>query len=477
MAWSPEQWLSVLEQRLYERQPHISEMNAYYTGDHPLPFVTRAHAEKIRNEFRQLLKDSRSNFAELVVDAVAERMSVEGFRLSAADDQQADNATWAIWQANGLDSESQVAFVEALAKGMSYLSVWAPEKQGGYASIAVEDPLQTIVAYEPGSGFRRRSAALKLWEDAEQGIERANVYLPDAIVKFQRPLGSSSTQAHMSGNERSFEAEGTPVRSSGTSGSKGWVRVDTGPDVVVNRLRVVPIVPLRNRPRLLMEGTSELVNVCRIQNQINGFVFLLALAGYFGAHRQRWIAGIPLYDDDNKPLDTFNAAIDRIWASENPDARFGDFEQTSLDGYISAIEQKVAHLAVTTRTPKHYLLPEGQEPSGDAIKSAEAGLVKKVQARQRTYGEGVEEALRLARMFQGAADAPVDSEVVWADPQIRTEAEVTDATIKKFQGHLITWQQACQDLGYSPQTIARMLEAFGGTPPTPDAAAGEPAAA
>lgn len=476
MAVTPEQWLLVLEQRLVERQTEMQQMDDYYTGDHPLPFVTRAHAEKVRNEFRELLKDSRSNFAELVVDAVAERLRVDGFRLSASSDEAADEAAWATWQANGMDAESQVAFVEALVKGVSYVSVWAPERVGGYASMAVEDPLQTIVAYEPGSGFRRRAAALKVWHDDVLGVDRANVYLPGGVFKFKaagREIGGATTTA----KGRSFEESRGVARIAQQPGAAArWAPLETG-SFVRNPAGVVPIVPLRNRPRLLVEGRSELENVCRIQNQVNAFVFLLALAGYFGAHRQRWMTGVPLFDEDNRPLDVFDAAIDRLWASENPDAKFGDFAQTSLDDYIKSIEQKVSHIAVTTRTPKHYLLPEGQEPSGDAIKSAEAGLVKKVQARQLTFGEGIEEALRLARRFEGKGDTPADSEVVWVDPQIRTEAEVTDATLKKFQGRLITWQQACLDMGYSPQAIARMLEAFGGVPPTPNDAAGDPAAA
>lgn len=478
---TPEWWLAKLEARLSDRQGEMQKLNDFYTGDHPLPFLTKAHLPKIRDEFRELLADSRSNFTALVVDAVEERLRVEGIRLSASSDQAADSETWDTWQANNMDSESQIAFVEALVKGVSYLSVWAPEKDGGPASIAVEDPLQTIVGYEPGSNYSRRAAALKVWKDEWTGTDRANVYLPNGIYKYEA-AGTEIGGATMSaGDDSSFEDKSRSVvkRASSTSTATSRWKPLEGDDFVTNPLNVVPIVPLRNRPRLLCEGKSELADVYRIQNQINGFLFLLALAGYFGAHRQRWMTGVSLYDEENKPLEPFNAAIDRLWATENPDAKFGDFEQTDLAGYISAIEQKVQHLAVISRTPKHYLLPEGQEPSGDAIKSAEAGLVKKIQGKQRPFGESLEEAIGLARRFEGAGETPVDSEIIWADPQIRTEAEVTDAAIKKFQAHVATWEQTCQDIGYSPQTIARMLAAFGGSAPTPTdpAAPGAPAAA
>ena len=57
--------------------------------------------------------------------------------------------------------------------------------------------------------------------------------------------------------------------------------------------------------------------------------------------------------------------------------------------------------------------------------------------------------------------------MVWGDPETRTEAEITDAAIKKFQAGMVPWQQAAEDLGYSQTQIARMLALFGGTAPTP----------
>jgi hypothetical protein len=452
-AQSPLWWLEKLSGELAHRQPAMQLLDRYYTGEHPLPFVTRAHNAKMRDEFHTLLKDSRSNFMRLVVDVVEERLRVEGFRLSASADEQADQDSWDIWQANQMDAESQTAFVEALVKGVSYLSVWAGEP---FPTIAVEDPLQTIVGYVPGTNYRQRAAALKVWRDDWTGMDRANVYLPQGTFKFEaeRPseqLASMGAAAAMQSARQS-----------------GWRELPE--EFVSNPLGVIPIIPLRNRSRLLVEGESEIADVFRVQNQINGFLFLLALAGYFGAHRQRWAVGLSLMVDPktNKPVEPYDTAIDKLWTSENPDTRFGDFEQTALDGYIKAIEQKVLHIAVTTRTPRHYLIEQGQSPSGDAIKSAESGLTKKVERKQRTFGEGLEEAVRLARLFQGEEDAPVDSEIVWADPEIRTEAEITDAAIKRFQAKLTPWAQTMEDLGYSQTQIARMLEMFGGAAPDPE---------
>ena len=439
--------LNVLYGKLTDRAPLVKKMDAYYRGDHPLPFLTKAHQDKIRSEFRQMLDDSRSNFMRLVIDATAERLTVSGFRLSAESDIQADKDSWDIWQANNLDSLSRTAFLETLIKGVSYFSVWSPEDGDDYARIAVEDALETIIAYTPGSNFTERDAALKAWADVASGMERANVYMPDGIYKYERPL-----------QEQSSRKTSTPQGTQAAGGGPRWQPVKDD-EFVTNPIGVVPIVALRNRPRLLVEGESEIADHIQIQNQINSFNFLLALAGYFGAHRQRWVAGIKMETDEAKGTlkEPFDVAIDKLWASEDPDTKFGDFQQTDLNGYMDAIHQKLEHLAVVSRTPRHYFTASGQEPSGDAIKSAESGLVKKVINKQEDFGDGLEEMLRLARLFQGESDLPVDSEVVWADPAVESEAVRTDAAVKKYAAGLIPKEQALEDLGYSQTEIARIM--------------------
>ena len=63
--------------------------------------------------------------------------------------------------------------------------------------------------------------------------------------------------------------------------------------------------------------------------------------------------------------------------------------------------------------------------------------------------------MRLARRFGGEPDSPVDSEIVWADPQTESAATITDAAIKQFAGGLIPWEAALEKLGYTQTQIRR----------------------
>jgi hypothetical protein len=468
----PVRWLNELYPALVARERRLRLLEDYYSGKHPLPFLTESHTAKMRLEFSRLLNESKSNFMRLVCDAVEERLLIEGFRLSASSSQEADQDTWAMWQQNDMDSQSSIAILESLIKGQSYLSVWG---DGENAEIAIEDACQTIVGYEPGSNYRRRSAALKVWHDDLDNTIRANVYMPRGIYKFvANDGGTGAVKAIVTdtADETTFEGSRTPggsvrvdVAGAATDAPR-WVELEN--QFVENPLGVVPIIPLRNRPRLGIEGESEISDVITIQNQINAFLFLLALAGYFGAHKQRWATGITIATNaqTGKPEELLSG-VDTLWQNENPEGKFGEFSQTDLAGYIKAIEQKVLHIAVTTRTPRHYLIEQGQSPSGDAIKSAESGLVSKVTRKMRPFGEAFEETLRLARRFAGQPESPPDSEVVWADPELRSEAEVVDAAVKKMQIGLIDRWQALEDIGYTQTQIERMRNE---PPPVPPAA-------
>lgn len=440
-------WLHKLEVELYSRRDKMLLMDAYYTGDGiPLPFLTKAHETKYSDEFRQLLNDCRANMMALVVEAVTERLRVDGFRLSATTDPTTDAPSWQIWQSSNMDANSAIAFEEAIVKGVSYLSVW-PAEDGGVPTIAVEDPTETIVGYVPGSNFKKRAAALKLWKDDWTGLLRANVYMPEGIYKFQAK------------DNRTAQTGSYAVATARRLSYTRWEPVDTGDDFVENPIGIVPIVPLRNRPRLLKEGESDLCDLTPIQNQINATLFLKAMASYFSAHKQRWMVGGTIARDANgKAVEPFDVAADTLWHDEDPEVKFGEFSQTDLKGYIDSIKQFIDIIAIKTRIPRHYLEQSGQAPSGDSIKSAEAGLVRRVEGKQGHFGEALEETLSLALQFTGEAAPPSDSQIVWADASTESEAVRTDATIKQFAEGVIPWEAALEKLGYTMTEIQRYSE-------------------
>lgn len=428
---SPDWWREVLLKGLADRTRGKGSIQIpldYYEGLHDLAYADRAYEKA----FGGTLKGFANNWSFVVVQAPAERLRPQGVQFGGG---KPTREAWDIWQRNELDSWAAMHQTSTLTTGYGYMLVWPGGD--GKASITVEDPRQMIVAYKPGT--RQRAAALKKWADEWTGKLNVTLYLPNALYKWQSQGNQWTTGLSIgTWNERQVQGEDWPLP---------------------NPLNAVPVVEFLNDPSLRLEGRSEIRRVIPLQKAVNKLTADMIVASGFASFRQRWATGveIPVDPETGKPIEAFKAAVDRVWAVGDKDAQFGDFAATDLKNYVEAIEMLVQHIAAQSRTPRHYFFQSGQNPSGDAIKSAETGLVAKVLERQLHMGERYEETLRLAGQIEGADWAnETSAELVWADPEFRTEGELTDAVIKQVQAGLITWRTALRRLGYSPTDIDDM---------------------
>lgn len=422
-----ETWRDELSKQLTARWRRIKIYDEYYRGEHRLAFAS----EKYRTQFGKLFSRFADNWMPIVVDAVAERLNVQGFRFG---EQAGDQDAWTIWQRNQLDVDSQIAHTEALIAGMAYTLVGPDADER--AQITIEHAAQAIVAFAPGSR-RRRVAGLKRWQ-ADDGRMMATVYMPDYVWKWQSRRPVKGTGKFM------------------------WEPRDREDDVwpLPNPLGVVPLVPLRNRPLLLTEGTSELHGVIELQDAVNKLVADMLIASEYGAYRQRFVAGmeVPIDEATKKPREPFTSGPGKLWIAETKDAKFGEFEASDLRNFVTGIEMLVQHAASQTRTPPHYFYLKGTFPSGESIKSAETGLVAKARKTMMPFGEGWEETMRLSFALEGDDRAQViDAETIWADPESRSESEHVDALVKKKQLG-VPDEQLQEDAGYTPQQRARFPE-------------------
>src|SRR5690606_29674319 len=112
----------------------------------------------------------------------------------------------------------------------------------------------------------------------------------------------------------------------------------------------------------------------------------------------------------------------------------------------------------------HYIGTATDNPaSADAIRSAESRLVKRAERKQRIFGGGWEQVMRLVRRIQtGEWDPRLRQlETVWRDASTPTIAQKADAAIKLYtappgQRPIVPLRQTREDLGYSAAQIARM---------------------
>lgn len=458
-AW----WLHRLIGQLLLDRPRMLLMDRYYRGNAPLPTLPR----ELQTEYRRMLQQARSNFMGIVVDAPAERLNVQGFR--PRGDEEADDTAWSWWNDNGMDVDANLVITNALAMGRGYMLV---ERLSGEDAprVQVEDPRMAMVEMDP-SNRHRRVSGLRLWNDEWHDRVMADVWIDgDTCYHFaaraNRVMRSTLWPQPW---EPAFRIDDTQVRYTDlvlreepASTIDDWFQSWVALDYDRNGPSDVPLVPVVNKPSSLKvpDGESEIDDVYLTQSRINEMIFNLSLAAWTAAYQQKWATGIdiPVDPETGNPVQEYKSAVDRVWADTSPEAKFGAFPATDLKNYIAAIDNDVQHLAVQTRTPRHYFLQQGQSPSGDAIRSAEAGLVAKVMEKQRTYGRSFAEVIRLYQTLSGGDARPV--EVIWADPEFRTLSELTDAVIKQHAAQLIPTQTAQEMLGKSPSEIELMKSLF-----------------
>lgn len=401
---SGEWWRDRLLARIEAERPELERLSDYYEGRHPLAFAT----SKYREAFGRLLKPLRDDWMQIVVDAAVERLTVDGFRFGEAG-EDGDRDAWSIWQANSLDARSVMAHTEAVKLGRAYL-VTGPGEAGEPPRIITEHPLRAAVEEDPARPDHRL-AGLQRFVDPF-GVEHCIVWTPEARWEWTR---SATTR----------QPQEAPV-------AGAWELVSEGENPVGR----VPIVALPNRPSLSRpEGRSDLAGVIPLQDAVNKLIADLMVASEFSAFRQRWATGIEIPTDPESGealADQWISAISRVWTVEDEGAKFGEFSATDLRNYTEATETLIRHIAAQTRTPPHYLLGEVINTSAEALKAAEAGLVSRVRMKQLGMGDGWEEAMRLAFAWQGDLERAADkaAEVIWRDPETRTQAETVDAATK-----------------------------------------------
>ncbi|MFK0295483.1 phage portal protein [Streptomyces sp. NPDC090442] len=407
------EWIDYLHGKLGKRLPSIRKYADYYEGRQAtMPFSQNLYSTAFGDAFREW----SDNFCALVIDAVLERLSVVGFRLT--DDPDADADAHDIWMRNNMPVQSSAAHLDAMVHGEAYAIVWAGVDNEPV--ISCESAEQVVVQYRPGSRTEIEAAA-KFYRD-DFGREYVSLWTADYTYT-------------------SF------------SDGRQWYEPVQDP----NPLGVVPVVPISNRARLTGDPVSDLQSIVPLQDAINKTATDALVASEMAAFPARFVTGLEIVEDgDGRPIEPFRIAIDKVLQAEDPQARFGQFAAADLSNYRVLIDLLTQHLASLARVPYHYMLDSGGQPAtGEGAEAAEYGLIAKSRERILHFGRAWVEVMRLAFLVKGDSRADCHTaEVIWADVENRSEAQHMDALIKlKALGVPVEvlWERA----GFTPAQIAR----------------------
>lgn len=432
MTRSLEEWRDYLLPKLADRISHNALLRSYYNGNHPLPQAPTSTTAK----YRRLAEMSITNMCGLVVDAPTSKLTPMGVRLS--EDGVEDLQLWRdVWTANKLNAQCRITHEEALKVGRSAVLVWPVEGDTPGVSVTVEDADQVIVAYAPGSRYKRL-AALKWYND--DGFDYVTVWDSDNVFSWLRASTSHTTPSSGDGWEPDLNMPGGP-----------------------HPFKVPPVVEFLCKPDAKGHPTPEIsTGVIRLQTRINKTMFDIVVAGEDGAFPQRVMVGIEIPTDGNgDAVNPLTSGPNRVWALQSQDpqnpssGRIDQFPAYDTSRLLAFAETSIRELGWISRTSAIFMLGGAANVGADMIRALDDGHRSKVVAHQMVLGESWEEVFTLALIALGRPDAP-DIEVDWESPDFSSPAEMADAAIKlRTAGY--SFRAIARYMGASPAEVLRLV--------------------
>lgn len=400
------------------RRNEYEEAGAYYEGNVAEVFATA----NLRRAMRKTGYNSRLNFCRPVVDAVQNRLEITSVLGTSDEGQKVIDETW---EFNELNLDSNEIHRWTLVYGDCYAMVWPDED--GNLEVSYNTPLTTTIVYDPEHP-RRKLYAIKMWE-TEDGT-RLNVYGPETIDRYS----TTSTEV---------------------TDAAQWSLTES----IENPFGEVPVFHFRTmRPY----GRPEHKDAFDAQNYINKqFIQSMVVSDYQGAPQRYALSTIENSseiedfeegDTDRENIGSLKNGPGEVWYMKGIHT-VGQFQPADPSVFWTPIKDTVRSMASLTNTPLHYFEKTGNVPSGEALRVAEAPLIKKVADRKQSFGQSWRDLFKFVLKVN---DLDEDVQIKWVEVESLDELERLDAALKK-RNEGISLQQVMREQGYDEEVITRVI--------------------
>jgi len=388
-----ETMISALEQDL-DPDGRLGLVANYLRGAHRLAYMPKG----AKAEFKRTAEKAVTNWLPLVSDIYSDSLHVDGYRAAKASD---NSKAWDYWQANGLDARQSIAIRGALEHGAAYVLV--------LPSVGSSPQIKPLAALRSYAFFEDEDDEYPVWflyrvGNSALGDGRLyDLYDDTNVYRLKVPSDSSD----------------------------GMTIVDTS----AHNMPVCPVVRFRNR--LDGEAVGIIAPLITLQDRVNEIVFTLMIALQYASFRQRWATGlvvptVPVLDDDGnetgeeRPIEPFESAVNRLWVSDSTDTSFGDFAQTETSGHLLAYNDSVKTLAALAQISPGVLTGDIVNVSADALAQMESSTQRRIGAYETIFGEAWEQVFTLAALAAGDA-IDETAQVRWRDTEARSLESVAKA--------------------------------------------------
>jgi hypothetical protein len=440
-GWYFKQLFNELSDR--KRQHRLKELNNYMIGEAPLP----RGADRAREAYEAFMRLARSNFARLVVSALAQRLRLSGFRSATDDDETGDPELGSLWLRAGMNVIAADVHKAMLGLSEAYVIVGEIDEDTDASVVTYEDPRWLVGMPDPENA-RRLIAAVKIKYDPADDVDRIYLYLAgkvfapgaNAQIWVAERTATGKLGPMMGFDEKDWTW--SPLRS-------GALRHDR-----------CPVVRFDNADSMgEFEAHTDLLD--RINHQILQRMTIAVMQAF----RQRAVKGLPSVYPVGHPQagkeidygDVFVSDPAAVWHLP-PGAEMWESSSIDIAPLLQAVKDDVTHLAVVTETPLYYLMPAGDNQSAEGATAQRENLVFKARDRIERASPKWLDVVALMLLQAGATDRKTLSRLgaIWASPEMLSLSERADAAAKaandipRRSRLQLIWQ-------FDPATVDRLM--------------------
>ncbi|MET1020037.1 MAG: phage portal protein [Microterricola sp.] len=457
---SPGWWLQKGARKLEYRQKRLTKLSLYHDGNPPLP----SGAEASKGAFNDFQKKARTNFAELIVGAVRERLAVRSIRTAVDTDGNGDDVAWGIYVENNLDIELSDVLENMLALGDGYTITGLDPEDPERVIITGEDPRQVVTIHNPVRQSEVR-AAVKIFHDADEQKDYAFLYLAGGTRQAadeegfplfdeagRRVMEDFNARRYVASRDRKARARALTF----SAGSFDWDDDFGGAEGEELGHKVVPVVRFRNR-----RGIGEFEPHIDLLDRINHTILQRMVIAAYQAFKQRALQvddeDMPDEDEDGNAIDYDDllTADPGSFIKIPKNATIWESGQADMQGILSSIKDDVQHLAAVTRTPMSVVSPDAVNQSAEGAALIKEGQVFKTEDKQKRAAAALRLMFHIAFLCLGDTERADKQKIIidWAPAERHSLQQKYDAA-SKAPASIPSETIMTEILQFSPETVA-----------------------
>lgn len=361
------------------------------------------------------------NWPRLVVDTMAEVLTVDGFEAADIPDDTI-RGVWRVWQQTNMKSRSHLAHVEAMTQGISYALVSLTDSGMITTGVLPKDGI--AVSYGLDGAVAEAVIVYNMRTEQGSDVKRAAYYVPDRIEVYQETYGT-------------------------------WTKISSQ-----RGCGLVPLVPIVNQTRLSdRQGRSDMELVIPFGDSASRSFTLLQLATELLSMPQRYILGGDL--SKFRKADGSQPSMEEIYlgtlmVSPKPDVKYGQLDGARLSEVINVLKHCAEMVSAMTGLPVAMLGVTTNNPSSaEAMRAAKERMISRGELKQDVFGDSWEQWARIVMAMQGKSlDGAETLNAVWRDIAVPSNSAKTAYLLQAQAQGVISSKTARDGLPLTPEQRA-----------------------